>query len=74
MNEEYKHTFKNYKAIHILVKKLELDFLALKERKEGSAASTACSDVNRELRKWKIQHNGGCGYWECGQAGGLDPE
>ena len=34
MNDEDKHTINNYKYSHTLVRKLELDIVALKERKE----------------------------------------
>ena len=41
--EEDKHTIKNDESMNTLLKKLELDFLGSKERKEGSAASTAAA-------------------------------
>ena len=41
MNVEDKHTINNYEPLHTLVGKLDLDMVALKEREEGSAASTA---------------------------------
>ena len=43
MNVEDKHTINNYESLHALVRKLELDMVALKEREEGRAARTAAS-------------------------------
>ena len=41
--EEDKPTIKNYESLHTWVRKLELDVVALKERTEGNAASTAAA-------------------------------
>ena len=64
MAEEDMHSINNYESLNTLVKKLYLEMVALKDRKDGSVASTAVVFLGKERWWWvSVRTTYGNGVW-----------